>query len=223
MNKKYRELDINKNYLSLLHSNVRSIPHNLDHFTNFLNGIDIEVSVLAFSETWLKPHNEQCYSVIGYNAEHNSRLNKAGGRVSLFFKNGIEYHKRSDLQFTTPTMESLFIEIDKDVCKSFNSIIIAVVYRPPYTDIDAFNDHMSNIVLILKTVRKSCYFLGDFNLNLLNADTHNDTQGFIDFMYSVSLFSTITKPTRVTSITATLIDNIFCNNIMSEEAISGIL
>ena len=120
-------------------------------------------------------------------------------------------------------MESLFIEIDKDVFKSSNNIIIGVVYRPPNTDIDAFNDHMSNIVSILKTERKSCYLLGDFNLNLLNADTHNDTQGFIDLMYSVSLFPTITMPTRVTSNTATLIDNIFCNNIMKEEAISGIL
>ena len=171
-----------------MHSNIRSIPHNLDHFTNFLNEIDIEFSVLAFSETWLKPHDEQCYDVIGYNAEHNSRLNKAGGGISLFVKNGIEYYKRSDLQFTTPTMESLFSEIDKDVFKSSNNIIIGVAYRPPYTDLDAFNDHMSNIISILKTERKSCYLLGDFNLNLLNADTHNDTQGFIDLMYSVSLF-----------------------------------
>ena len=53
------------------------MPHNLDHFTHFLNGIDLEFSVLAFPETWLKPHNEQCYRVIG---------------VSLLVKNGIEYY-----------------------------------------------------------------------------------------------------------------------------------
>ena len=127
---KCRELDINKNHLSLLRCNIRSIPHNLDHFTNFLNWIDIEFSVLAFSETWIQPHNEQCYNVIGYNAEHNCRLNKAGGGISLFVKNGIEYYKRSDLQFTTPTIESLFIEIDKDVFKSSNNIVIGVVSPP---------------------------------------------------------------------------------------------
>ena len=223
MNKRCKELDINKYHWSLLHNNIRSIPHNVDHFNQFLNGLDIDFSILAFSETWLKPHNEHCYGVNGYNAEHNSRLNKAGGGVSLFIKKGIEYNKRSDLQFTTTTMESLFNEIDKEVFRSSNNIIIGVVYRPPNTDVDEFSDHMSNIVSILKTERKSCYLLGDFNLNLLNADTHSPTQEFIDLMYSDSLFPTITKPTRVTSHSATLIDNIFCNNILNEQALSGIL
>ena len=223
MNKNCKELDINKYHLSLLHNNIRSIPHNLDHFNQFLNGLDIDFSILAFSETWLKPHNEHCYGVNGYNAEHNSRLNKASGGVSLFIKKGIEYNKCSDLQFTTTTMESLFIEIDKEVFRSSNKIIIGVVYRPPNTDVDEFSDHMSNIVSILKTERKCCYLLGDFNLNLLNADTHSPTQEFSDLMYSDSLFPTITKPTRVTSHSATLIDNIFCNNILNEQALSGIL
>ena len=89
MNKQCKELDINKYHLSLLHNNIRSIPHNLDHFNQFLNGLDIDFSILAFSETWLKPHNEHCYSVNGYNAEHNSRLNKAGGGVSLFIKKAL--------------------------------------------------------------------------------------------------------------------------------------
>ena len=89
MNKQCKELDINKYHLSLLHNNIRSIPHNLDHFNQFLNGLDIDFSILAFSETWLKPHNEHCYGVNGYNAEHNSRLNKAGGGVSLFIKKAL--------------------------------------------------------------------------------------------------------------------------------------
>ena len=53
-------------------------------------------------------------------------------------------------------MESLVIEIDKEVLRSSNNIIIGVVYRPRNTDVDEFSDHMSNIVSILKTERKSC-------------------------------------------------------------------
>ena len=88
MNKKCKELDINKHHLSLLHNNLRSIPHNLDHFNQFLNGLDIDFSILAFSETWLKPHNEHCYGVDD-NAEYNSRLNKAGGGVSCSSNRGL--------------------------------------------------------------------------------------------------------------------------------------
>ena len=42
-------------------------------------------------------------------------------------------------------------------------------------------------------------------------------------MYSFSLFPPITKPTRVTSTSATLIDNIFCNNILDKQSATGIL
>ena len=46
-------------------------------------------------------------------------------------------------------------------------------------------------------------------------------------MYSCSLFQCITKPTRVTSKTASLIDNIFCNNIVdnleNQDVFTGIL
>ncbi|ELU00929.1 hypothetical protein CAPTEDRAFT_189679 [Capitella teleta] len=55
--------------------------------------------------------------------------------------------------------------------------------------------------------------MGDFNINLLNVDTHQQTQQFIEDMYSNAFFPLITKPTRVDANTATLIDNIFCNEI----------
>ena len=82
-------------------------------------------------------------------------------------------------------MESMFIEIDKEVLTSSNNTIIGVVYRPPNTNVDEFSDNLSNIVSILKTERKSCYLLGGFNLNLLNADTHRPTQDFTDLLVNV--------------------------------------
>ena len=53
--------------------------------------------------------------------------------------------------------------------------------------------------------------MGDFNLNLINYQTHNHTGQFLDDMYSYMFFPLITRPSRITSHTATLIDNIFCN------------
>jgi hypothetical protein len=55
--------------------------------------------------------------------------------------------------------------------------------------------------------------MGDFNLNLLNYQSHNQTNEFLDIMYSNMFFPLITRPTRITSHTATLIDNIFTNHI----------
>ena len=55
--------------------------------------------------------------------------------------------------------------------------------------------------------------MGDFNMNLLNYHTHQFTGEFLDIMYSNMCFLLITRPTRITFNTVTLIDNIFANNI----------
>lgn len=73
-----------------------------------------------------------------------------------------------------------------------------------------------------KLKHKISYICGDFNIDLLNPNKHKLTEEFIETLYSLSLFPTITKPTRITGNGATLIDNIFTNNIESN-SLSGIL
>ena len=51
--------------------------------------------------------------------------------------------------------------------------------------------------------------MGDFNIN----QSHQPSNEFINLMVSNSLYPLISKPTRLTSTTATLIDNIFTNNL----------
>ena len=55
--------------------------------------------------------------------------------------------------------------------------------------------------------------MGDFNLNLLKCQNHKLTNSFLDTMYSNMFFPLITRPTRIASYNATLIDNIFTNDL----------
>ena len=122
----------------------------------------------------------------------------------------------------TDHMESAFIEIDNEQLGLRNNAIIGVIYRPPNTDILSFNDSPSEIMSLIKAKNKSCYVLGDYNINLLNTDTHSYTREFVYTMYSHSLLPNITKPTWEAS--ATLIDNIFSNDIFAKHnTVSGIL
>ena len=50
-------------------------------------------------------------------------------------------------------------------------------------------------------------------LELLNTDLHSATNEFINALFSHFLYPLISRPTRLTSYSATLIDNIFNNNI----------
>ena len=67
---------------------------------------------------------------------------------------------------------------------------------------------------------KCVYIMGDFYINLLNDDVHGPTGDFVDIFTSYSMYPSITKPTRITSTSATLIDNIFTNNCAKQ--VSGI-
>jgi len=123
------------------------------------------------------------------------------------------YGNRSDLNQFNDSIESLFIELDgKSVGKERN-VIVGVIYRPPNTDIIAFNNCLSTTMSAINVENKLCYVMGDYNINILNSESHNDTGKFLDIMYSYSFIPLITKPTRVTHDSATIIDNVFTNDI----------
>ena len=141
----------------------------------------------------------------------------------MFVRCGLEYHLRTDLTVMSDIMESLFIEFDKEVINRNSNMIVGVLYRPLGTDINDFIEEFGKICSKVRTERKICYSTGDYNINLLNSENHVPTSEFFNKMYSFSLFPAITKPTRITSRSATLIDNIFCNTIFNKQSATGIL
>ena len=159
-----------------------------------------------------------------YNAEHQCRPIRGGGGVSLYIHESIEYFVRDDLSVNNKNIECLFVEIQKDQIGKTQNVIAGVVYRPPDTDINAFNQYLESILQTINSEKKQIYMLGDWNINLLSVDKHGPSQDFINVMYSYNLFPIITKPTRVTNKSATIIDNIFTNNIFqSNKVLTGIL
>ena len=120
-------------------------------------------------------------------------------------------------------IESVFFEIDKDQLGSDKSIVTGTIYRPPGHDLDTFILEIEKIFDVLHKENKTIYIMGDCNINLLNSDTHDPTGSFLDTMYSNMLYPLITRPTRVTANSATLIDNIFTNNTCNTgSAIQGV-
>ena len=68
--------------------------------------------------------------------------------------------------------------------------------------------------------QKSIFLFGDFNVNLLNYNEHNQTNEFLDSLASNSFIPLILQPARITSHFNTLIDNIF-SNVFDPDIISG--
>ena len=75
-----------------------------------------------------------------------------------------------------------------------------------------FIEKVNEIISGVTKGNKHCYITGDFNLDLLKHESHLVTAQFIESLFAFGFLPKITKPTRVTAHSATLIDNIFTNN-----------
>ena len=75
-------------------------------------------------------------------------------------------------------MESNFIEIDNP---RKSHIIAGVIYRHPSMNLADFNcSYLNKLLENASKEQKSISLLGDFNLNLLNYNEHNETNEFLD-------------------------------------------
>jgi hypothetical protein len=119
-------------------------------------------------------------------------------------------------------IETVFIELDKCITHTCKNVIVAVIYRPPNTDVTKFTEHIESVLDTVNKENKFCYLMGDYNINLLCTDDYKPASDFVESMFSYNCMPLICKPTRVTNTTATLIDNIFTNNVMSD-SLHGIL
>ena len=99
-----------------------------------------------------------------------SSISNAGG-VGLYVNNNIVFNKGEDLSCSENEHESLWIEIQKNYQ---HNIICGVVYRHPTADINAALTYLFNTIKKIRSENKYCILMGDFNINLLNFETHTD-------------------------------------------------
>ena len=91
-------------------------------------------------------------------------------------------------------IESQVIEI---TAKPRN-IIIGIIYRPPNDKLEEFKEYLAGLLQ---------------KIDLLRTEENQHIKDFTNIMFSSTFYPLISRPTRITNTTATLIDNIFVNNI----------
>ena len=87
-------------------------------------------------------------------------------------------------------------------------------------DVLDFNYLINQLLDKISKEQKQFFLLGDFNINLLNYNEHQPTNEFLDALALNSIIPYILQPTRLTTHSKTLIENIF-SNVLSFETISG--
>ena len=148
------------------------------------------------------------------------RSNKLGGGTGILVHKTLRSKIRKDLEVDTKTFEHTVIEIKTD-----NSNLLAVSgYRPPNSNTKEFLSEYKQAVKIWQKLKYHELIVGlDHNLDFLKSEKHPNTQSFLEFNLDSDLMPTITRPTRVTQKSATLIDNVFISKKLQNNFASSIL
>ena len=209
-----------KNMSSYMHLNIASLPSHIDELRSLITSIDMPIDVIGITESKLRHSDPNITNVNtqGYSIKHMPSDANKGGAL-LYINETLNYKSRKDLEIQkSKELESTFIEVIKPREKN---ILIGCIYRHPSMSIKEFNnDFLKNLLEKITLENKDIVLLGDYNINLLNYDNSPDVAIFLESMCSHSLFPSITQPTRVTSKSRTLIDNVFIN-FHSPDIISG--
>ena len=205
-----------------MHINIRSLPDKFDKFKLLLTNLEnesIQFDFILLCETFLNEINHNMYNIRGYNfiSQHHKHAKQGG--VGIYIRNNLNFIVRDDLSlFIEQSFESLFVEVSS----MKGSVIIGEIYRIPGASCP---DSISKYELItnkLQNENKEIILGTDQNFDYLNPNCVY-SKLLLETFFSAGLVPTITRPTRITHATATLIDNLYVSVKRLDNLVSGIL
>ena len=177
--------------------NIVSLPKHIDEVRILL--ATSKFDILAINETRLdRSISDDLVSIPNYDIISFDR-NRYGGGVCIFVNNSISYRNLNHI--TPENLEAICIEVYKPYTRPF---VIATLYRPPNCSVDVFSK-IENLFDNLDSEQKEMYLLGDLNCNMLDSSSHV-TKRLTSLVEMYQHSQIITKPTRLTQTTASLLD-----------------
>ena len=205
-----------------IHINIKSLPDKHDKLKLFLHRLkdaDVTIDFILLCETFLTSRNADLYEIPGYKFIHKSRSILNCGGVGMYKREGIHFKIRNDLSlFYEGEFESIFIETSCD-----RPSIIGEIYRIPSSNELASLSRFETITEMLKNINRDIIIGTDQNFDYLKIHTHKNTTELLNQFFSCGLVPCITKPTRITHSTATLIDNLYVKAQREHKLHSGII
>ena len=213
---KDNELKVISLNIRSLTKNISLIAENLAHFQKY--------DVLMFNETNCDPdklpNGADDLILEGFHPPKLSiprRKSCKGGGLATYInttvcdEDEIEVFEPRNVDLQSFDCELMFVRLNRHK-KVNKSIILGNVYRSPSREPEKFIQYLEEMFVALHRHRhKHIVFAGDFNINLLNYETDIYSQKLTDIMANHGFIQTVSRPTRITDHSATLIDHVYSN------------
>ena len=214
--------NVTDNDLTVMQLNIRGIGSKKTQLLDLIdNSIDSkELDVILLSETWLTPFSPNL-NIPGYTLHRQDRQQKKGGGVAILVSNKLRCTVLDEINSNLPETECLAVSVS---LRNGGTCVLCSMYRPPNSNTQTFLASYNSLLSVIKKKQPTNIIIGlDHNLDLLKSDTHQPTNDFVQNNLDFGLIPTVTRPTRITQSTATLIDNIFVSQNLCGKYVSNIL
>lgn len=197
--------------IHIFYQNIRSIRSKINELEIVLRELDSTINIIALTEHWLNINESDSIVLTGFNLASifTRNLHAHGGTCIFIREKWTEITDRTDL---VNLSEEKIFECSAIELKLYN-IIILCIYRSPSSCFNNFLNRLEKMLIRINLENtykpKSIIISGDLNLNtLVNCQNKQNLCSLLD---SFNITLSIDEPTRVTSSTATCIDNIMTN------------
>ena len=218
----YQIKNVDSDDLVIIQINIRGIMSKLSLLKNLIdNSIANRCpDVIIVSETWLTPTSPSV-KIPGYKFVHKCRQDRKGGGVGILVSDNLRFFELNTLTSDVRENEVVTVEL---TLRTGKRCIVNSMYRAPNTSPLVFQCCYNSLVCAMKKTKPYAIIIGlDHNLDFLKSMHHGSTNDFIHSNLDMGLVPTITKPTRITKSSATLIDNIIVSENLCGNFYSNIL
>ena len=159
---------------SLLHVNTGSLSKNFDQLSAVLSALGIPFDVLSITETKRQIGKEfiSNVSIDNYLMYTQPSKSSAGG-VAISINNKFDHVKRDDLSILHDDFESVWVKIKNKKGKNF---LCGCMYRHSNTNVENFLGHIEYTLSRFDKNRYHVFLMGDFNIDLLQYESHKSYQ-----------------------------------------------
>ena len=218
----YQIKNVDSDDFIIIQINIRGILSKLSLLKNLIDNsiADRCPDVIIVSEMWLTPTSPSV-KIPGYKFVHKCRQNRKGGGVGILVSDNLRFFELTDLTSDVRENEVVTVEL---TLRTGKRCIVSSMYRAPNTAQQVFQCCYNSLVCAMKKTKTYAIIIGlDHNLDFLKSLHHGSTNDFIHSNLDMGLIPMITKPTRITKSSATLIDNIIVSENLCGNFYSNIL
>lgn len=197
----------NEQRVCIIHQNIQSLRSSWDSLQSLLD-VYKDCVCVCLTEHWQSSDQLSFFGLGEYKLASSfcRELGEHGGSAIYCRKNVACRERRDLLQWAEKFVFELSAVEVKIGCGKY---VVLSVYRREMSDTELFFEKLSNVLSLLTSENALIFLVGDFNIDLKKCNRVSRT--FLILLQSFNLVQTITEYTRVTSISATCIDNIFTN------------